>query len=111
MRETLRAAPGAILKTTVRQQISIWERRKPWNRGNVFARTDVSSSGEGTFYEPNAACSDFTRGMSLRAFQAYDLTGRIEAPTEWPPSGSEQVITAARIGAVPQKFLDLTPTD
>lgn len=104
MRHTLREAPGIILVVKVRRQISVWEKRKPWNRGNLFATAGRNAPKENSFYHSNGACSEFPVGHSFRAFEKYDLNGPIRPPAEWPPSELEAIILVSPIAPVPAKF-------
>jgi hypothetical protein len=104
MRHTLREAPGIILVVKVRRRISVWEKRKPWNRGNLFATAGRNAPKENSFYHSNGACSEFPVGHSFRAFEKYDLNGPIRPPAEWPPSGLEAIILVSPIAPVPAKF-------
>ena len=109
MRRTLREAPGVILKTRVRRQISVWEQRKPWNRGTLLATAGRNGPEESSFYYSNGTCSDFPTGHAFRAFEKYELNGRITPPNEWPPSERENVINVSAIVAVPAQFERLEP--
>lgn len=104
MRQKLREAPGVVLKVQVRKQISVWEDRKPWNRGNLFATAGRNVPDESSFYDPNGACADFPVGHTFRAFEKYDLNGPIRPPSEWPPGELERFINASPIFPVPAGF-------
>ena len=104
MRTTLRQARGVILTVNVRRQISVWEKRKPWNRGGLFATAGRNAPEENTFYHSNGACSEFPVGHSFRAFEKYDSNGPIRAPAEWPPSELEAVMPVSPIVPVPAQF-------
>lgn len=104
MRDTLRQAPGVILTVRVRKQISVWEKRKPWNRGSLFATAGRNAPEENSFYRSDGVCSDFPPGHSFRAFEKYDLNGPIRPPAEWPPTALEAVITVSPIVPVPAPF-------
>lgn len=104
MRKKLREAPGVVLNVQLLKQISVWERRKPWNRGGVFATAGRDAAEEHSFYDSNGNCSDFPVGHAFRAFERYDLNGRIRPPDEWPPGELEQFIHASRIYAVPAQY-------
>lgn len=109
MHRTLREAPGVILTTKVRRQISVWERRKPWNRGSLLATAGRNAPEESSFYYSDGTCSDFPVGHAFRAFEKYELNGRITPPNEWPPSERETVISVSRIVPVPAQFEPLEP--
>lgn len=104
MRHTLRQAPGVILMVKVRRQISVWEKRKPWNQGNLFATAGRNAPEENSFYHSNGACSEFPVGHSFRAFEKYDLNGPIRPPPEWPTSELEAIIAVSPIAPVPAQF-------
>ena len=109
MQQKLREAPGVVLKVQVRQQISVWEKRKPWNRGELFASAGRNAPEENSFYDVDGACSDFPGGHAFRAFEKYDLNGPISPPREWPPSELEQFINVSPILPVPARFEHLDP--
>ena len=104
IRDTLRQAPGVILVVKVRTQISVWEKRKPWNRGNLFATAGRNAPDENSFYHSNGTCSEFPVGHSFRAFEKYDLNRTIRPPAEWPPSELEAILPVSPIAPVPAQF-------
>jgi hypothetical protein len=107
MRATLRQAPGVILTVNVRKQISVWEKRKPWNRGTLFATAGRNAPDENSFYDSSGECSEFPVGRSFRTFEKYNLNGPVRAPAEWPPSEIDAVIPASPIVAVPAQIESL----
>lgn len=109
MRETIRAASGVLVEVQVREQISVWERRKPWNRGSVFATSGRSAPEEHSFYAASGSCEDYPAGRTLKVFEAYDLNGQIKPPDEWPPRAIEQIMNVSPIVAVPARFEHLSP--
>lgn len=104
MHEKLREAPGVVLKVQVRKQISVWEKRKPWNRGQLFATAARNAPDENSFYDSDGACSDFPAGYAFRAFERYDLDGPIRPSSQWPPGEFEQLIDVSPILPVPAQF-------
>ncbi|HVJ28889.1 MAG TPA: hypothetical protein VNA66_01150, partial [Gammaproteobacteria bacterium] len=109
MREALRDAPGILVTAAVARQRSVFEKRKPWNRGVLYATpwTTASAGDEKSFYDTAATCSDFPAGLPLRNFQRYDLNGRIEPPSEWPPRSFESIIDASPLSVVPPELAEL----
>lgn len=109
MRVALRDAPGILVTAVVTQQRSVFEKRKPWNRGVLYATPWTATSGgdEKSFYDTAASCSDFPAGFRLRTFQRYDLNGRIEPPSEWPPRSFESIIDASPLSTVPPELAGL----
>jgi hypothetical protein len=59
---------------------------------------------ESAFYDASGVCADFAVGQTLKAFEAYDSSGPIEPPSEWPPGEVEQFINASPILPVPARF-------
>lgn len=110
MRRTLREAPGVILTVKVRRQISAWEKRKPWNRGSLFATAGRNAPEENSFYISNGVCPDFPVGHAFKAFEKYGLNGRIRPPNEWPPSELKAVILVSPIAPLPAQFEPLDPS-
>jgi hypothetical protein len=109
MQRKLREAPGVILQVQVRQQISVWENRKPWNRGALFATAGRNAPEENSFYDADGACSDFPVGHTFRTFEKYDLNGPIRPPSQWPPGDLDQFMNASPIFPVPARFGSLDP--
>jgi hypothetical protein len=104
MHERLREASGVVLKVQVRKQMSVWEKRKPWSRGQLFATSGRNAPEENSFYDSNGACSDFPVGRAFRAFEKYDLNGPIRPPSQWPPGEFEELINVSPILPVPARF-------
>jgi hypothetical protein len=104
MKQKLREAPGIVLTVQVLKQISVWEKRKPWNHGELFATAGRNAPEENAFYDSNGACLDFPVGYTFRAFEKYDLNGPIRPPNQWPPGELEQLINVSPILPVPARF-------
>ncbi len=104
MRQTLGQAPGVIVDVAMRRQLSVWERRKPWDRGELFATAGRPAPDEHSFYYPSGTCSDLSAGSPPRAFEKYELNGRIQPPSDWPPRELEQILPVSPIAAVPARF-------
>lgn len=104
MRQTLGAAPGVIVDVALRKQLSVWERRKPWDRGELFATAGRNAPDEHAFYHPGGTCANLSPGSLLRAFEKYELNGRIQPPSDWPPRELEQILPVSPIAAVPARF-------
>jgi hypothetical protein len=104
MRQKLRDAPGVVLGVRVRNQTSVWEKRKPWNRGELVATAGRNAPAETAFYDANGACADYPARHVFGAFESYDLNGPIEPPSEWPPGELEALINASPIVPVPAPF-------
>jgi hypothetical protein len=104
MRQTLRDAPGVVLEVAVPKQFSVWENRKPWNRGTLFATDGRNAPEESAFYDSTGRCADFPVGQAFRAFEKYDLNGPIRAPKEWPPNELEEAMPVSPIVPVPARF-------
>ena len=104
MQQRLREAPGVVLKVQIRQQISVWEKRKPWNRGELFATAGRNAPDENAFYDSNGVCKELPVGRAIRAFEKYDLNGTIRPPSQWPPQELEQFVNASPIFPVPARF-------
>lgn len=107
MRAALRSAPGVLVTLALAQQRSIFENRKPWNRGVLFATPWSAANGEKSFYDAAGNCADFPAGLQLRSFQRYDLNGRIEPPADWPPRPLESIILASPYATVPAEYAAL----
>jgi hypothetical protein len=104
LQQKLRNAPGIVLTVQVRKQISVWEKRKPWNHGELFATPGRNAPEENSFYESNGACSDFPVGYTFRALEKYELNGPIRPSNQWPPGDFEQLINVSPILPVPARF-------
>jgi hypothetical protein len=104
LQQKLRNAPGIVLTVQVRKQISVWEKRKPWNHGELFATPGRNAPEENSFYDSNGACSDFPVGYTFRALEKYELNGPIRPSNQWPPGDFEQLINVSPILPVPARF-------
>jgi hypothetical protein len=104
MQQTLEVAPGILVSVGLTRTNSVFENRKPWNRGSIFARGWTPSSDVKSFYYSAGSCADFPLGREVHGFQKYDLGGKIEPPKEWPPSELEAVIDASPFFEVPEPF-------
>jgi hypothetical protein len=104
MHQTLADAPGILVQADVVRENRVFENRKPWNRGSIFAQGWKEKSETKTFYYSTGTCDEFPAGREFRGFQKYDLNGKIEPPKDWPPKELEQVINASTFTAVPEAF-------
>lgn len=107
MRRTLQQAPGVILEVAVQRQVSVHERRKPWNRGALFTTPGRNAPEEHSFHYAGGACRALPAGHQLRVFEKYDLDRRIEAPAAWPPRELEELLSVSTIVAVPEPYARL----
>jgi len=104
MHVMLDRAPGILVSAEVVRENSVFENRKPWNRGSVFAGEWKRTSEVKSFYYSTGSCDEFPEGRNLRGFQNYALNGKIEPPKDWPPRELEQVINASTFSTVPEAF-------
>jgi hypothetical protein len=104
MQQTLEAAPGILVSVGLTRKNSVFENRKPWNKGSIFARGWTSTSDVKSFYYATGSCADFATGSDVHGFQKYDLGGKIEPAKDWPPKDIEGVINASIFSAVPEAF-------
>lgn len=104
MRETLRNAPGILVSVEITRQNSVYENRKPWNSGSIFASGWKSTSDVKSYYYAEGSCDEFPAGQQVHGFQKYDLNGRIEPPKAWPPKDFKGVIHASMFSAVPEAY-------
>jgi hypothetical protein len=104
MRRELRNAPGIVVTLKILRENSVYEHRKPWNRGKLYAAGWQSVAADKTIYIADGWCGDFPAGRAERRWDAYDLGGRIKPPDEWPPTDIESVIRASTLSPVPDKF-------
>jgi hypothetical protein len=100
-------APGVLITATLERRKSIFETRKPWDRGRRFATEWTAASGDKAFYAAQSSCDDFPVRLELRAFESYELNGRIEPPTAWPPADVESLIVASPYAPVPAELAAL----
>jgi hypothetical protein len=104
MSSTLQGAPGVVVGVQVQRVNSVYENRKPWNRGSLFASGWTDKAEERSFYLPAGSCADFPTRHALSGFLNYEHDGKIEPPDTWPPQALEQVINASAYSDVPQRF-------
>lgn len=107
MHQVLRDAPGVVVSVQMSRKNAIRENRKPWNRGSQFASGWATQADETLFYDENGSCDQYPEGREFRGFQPYDLNGRIEPPTSWPPAKLIEVLGASPMVAVPEQWLGL----
>ncbi|HEV7608535.1 MAG TPA: hypothetical protein VGO61_14415 [Steroidobacteraceae bacterium] len=104
MRATLQEAPGAVVAVRVLRENSVFEDRKPWNHGTLFASGWVAKAEEKSFYGAEESCDEYPSGRRFKAFESHDLNGKIEPPIVWPPTDAAQAINASSFSAVPERF-------
>ena len=104
MHKTLQEAPGVQFTAQISRRRSVFENRKPWNRGSLFASAWESPAEQLIFYEPNGTCAVRLPGSEVRGFLPYDLNGTISAPTDWPPRSIYSIIDASDYTAIPARF-------
>lgn len=107
LRAALADAPGVLVTATLARRKSIFETRKAWDRGRRFATNWNAANGEKAFYAARGSCNDFPSGHELRAFESYDLNGRIEPPAAWPPTDVESLVDASPYAPVPAELAAL----
>jgi hypothetical protein len=106
MRATLQDAPGAVVDVQVKRVNAVYQNRKPWNRGTLFATGWVDKTEERSFYLPQNSCADYSARQELSGFLEYEYNGKMEPPNTWPPQALEQVINASPYSEVPQRFAE-----
>lgn len=104
MHATLRQAPGVVVELQTTRENSVFENRKPWNRGTLFATGWKDEASEKSIYQPDATCDEFARRREMIVYQSYGLGGKIEPPKTWPPTELERVISASTFSPVPERF-------
>jgi len=105
MRATLEAAPGVVVDVRVSRANAVYENRKPWNRGTLYATGWKAKTEERSFYLPQNSCANYPASRELNGFLSYEYSGKIEPPDTWPPQALEQVINASAYSEVPQRFV------
>jgi hypothetical protein len=106
MRATLQGAPGVVVDVQVKRANSVYQNRKPWNRGTLFATGWMDKTETRSFYLPQKSCADYSARSELNGFLEYAYNGKIEPPTTWPPQALEQVIDTSTYSEVPQRFAE-----
>jgi hypothetical protein len=104
MRATLQDAPGIVVAVQVRRENTVYQNRKPWNRGTLFATGWIEQAEERSFYFPQSTCAEYPTRLVLNGFLDYGYSGKIEPPSTWPPQALQQVINASTYSEVPQRF-------
>ncbi len=107
MHRVLSDAHGVVVSVRVLRKNSIRENRKPWNRGSQFAWGWIAQTEEIPFYDENGSCDQYPQGREFRGFQSYDLNGRIEPPTSWPPNTLVEMLGASLMAPVPDRWQGL----
>lgn len=106
MRRDLAAGPGVVVDAVLVRQREVKVRRKPWNRGQVFATAWQPVNEKRSYYVRPADRAAVAVGAGV-LFIDYDSTSRIRTPDIWPPVDLEQFIGMSRVTAVPPDFQQL----
>jgi len=104
MHATLADAPGVIVVVRLKRENSVFENRKPWNRGSLFATGWTETAGEKSFYFPEGSCDDSAAGKPIKGFESYDLNAVIAPPKTWPPTEVAEFLDASSLAEVPERF-------
>ena len=105
MREFARIDPGLVLETRVIRERSIYENRKPWNRGSFKVGPWVSKNESKAFYARFAGseCSGYA-GISREVY--FPSTEGVES-SEWPSRAPLTLLGLQVLGPVPDRFRKL----
>ena len=98
----LQSDPGVVLDLYVVQSRDVYENRKPWNRGSLFAR-DWKPWGESQKYfarYAGAACDAYLGSGSGRTIYYPSSDGS----TAWPPDLLPNYLGLQVLGDVPEKY-------
>jgi len=104
MHNALQNAPGVMLALQLTRKRSVYENRKPWNRGQLFAKDWQDVYEKKSYYHASGSCDEFSSGLKLQGFEHYTLNGRMEAPTNWPPTEFGNIIDASTFTDVPEQL-------
>jgi hypothetical protein len=104
MHATLREAPGVVVELQTTRGNSVFENRKPWNRGLLFDSGWKDEVAERSIYRPDATCDEFPRKLEMVVFESYELSGKIEPPKLWPPAELAQIAGVSAFSPVPKRF-------
>jgi len=105
MREFARTDPGLVLEMRVVRERSIYENRRPWNRGSFKMGPWVSKGETKRFYARFAGreCSGYA-GMSRAMY--FPSTEGVES-SEWPSRAPLTLLGLQVLGPVPERFREL----
>jgi hypothetical protein len=107
MHDTLWSGDGAVLKVRVLRESIVFENRKPWNRGSIFAGGWRPATVENEFYRPSDSCDVYPVGNHFTGYEAYLRNDAVAPPKAWPPSELADILVASTFTAVPERFKPL----
>ncbi|HEY4283720.1 MAG TPA: hypothetical protein VGM62_11715 [Chthoniobacterales bacterium] len=105
MQEFARTDPGLVLEMRIIRERSIYENRKPWNRGSFKMGPWVSKGETKRFYARFAGreCSAYA-GISRNVY--FPSTEGVES-SDWPSRAPLTLLGLQVLGPVPDRFREL----
>lgn len=103
----LQADSGSVLHGTLVRQNRVYEKRKPWNNGELFAQGWRTLNKPSSYYVPGA-CTNYPVGTRTVYFAAYDMS--VLAPgvkREWPPTDPAGLLDRQTLETIPAIFQPL----
>ena len=79
---------GAVVSVVVLRRNTLYEQRKPWNKGDITARgwKDVNKRQSYYISDPVGLCADYPAGKRLVRFVLYGGSALNSRAVEWPPT-------------------------
>jgi hypothetical protein len=105
--QLLQADSGSVLHGILLRQNRVYEKRKPWNKGKLFAQGWRTLNKQTSYYVPGA-CTDYPIGTHTVYFAAYDMS--VLAPGvkhEWPPTDPAGLLNRQTLETIPAVFQPL----
>jgi hypothetical protein len=108
-RRLLRDVPAVVLDATVLRRISVYESRKPWDRGSLSTKGWSPSSEHTSYYAAYAggSCAEYPAGSRSVRFLSYPPAGLTRSAQDWPPRDPAGFLNLAPLELVPVQYQDV----
>jgi hypothetical protein len=107
----LLADSGSVLHGTLVRQNRVYEKRKPWNKGELFAKGWRMLNEQNSYYVPGA-CTNYPVGTRTVYFAAYDMSVlNPGVKHEWPPIDPAGLLNRQTLETIPAVFQPLLLED
>jgi hypothetical protein len=93
---------GAVVGVLVLRRNTLYEQRKPWNKGDITARGWKDVNKRQSYYVPDPVglCADYPAGKRLVRFVSYDVSVLNRHAVEWPPTKLSDFLDLQVLGPV-----------
>jgi hypothetical protein len=104
MRRSLAENGGQVVDALLVRRRWIMERRKLWNRGQIFASDWEKVHEVRSYYMSSAQPVDVRSDQKTQLFVVNDSLGGVSAPDAWPPHEFERIIGLSVVAPVPAAY-------